>query len=85
LWNHVEPLFRDLVGGLTNFDPAMRLTAEEALQHKWFADVDEGEGMMSMAELLARRNGGEVEQRFTLLSNVYGALLGYLRWPFGKA
>ncbi len=37
-WN-MEPLdsdFKDLVGGLTNFDPGMRLTAEEALSHKWF-------------------------------------------------
>jgi serine/threonine protein kinase len=32
--------FKDLVGGMTNFDPAMRITAREALAHKWFADVE---------------------------------------------
>ena len=31
--------FKDLVGGLTNFDPAKRLTAGEALSHNWFKDV----------------------------------------------
>ncbi|MCJ1280773.1 hypothetical protein MMC26_000090 [Xylographa opegraphella] len=41
LWN-MQPLdsdFKDLIGGLTNFDPARRLTAREALEHKWFRDV----------------------------------------------
>lgn len=27
--------FKDFVCGLTNLDPAKRLTAHEALQHKW--------------------------------------------------
>lgn len=31
--------FKDLIGGLTNFDPAKRLTASEALSHTWFHDV----------------------------------------------
>jgi len=38
----MEPLdsdFKDLIGGLTNFDPANRLTADEALSHNWFQDV----------------------------------------------
>lgn len=39
LWKGVEADFKDLIAGLTNFDPAQRLTAREALQHKWFADV----------------------------------------------
>jgi serine/threonine protein kinase len=41
LWN-MEPIdsdLKDLIGGLTNFDPAKRLTASEALSHKWFHDV----------------------------------------------
>lgn len=41
LWN-MEPLdseLKDLIGGLTNFDPAKRLTADEALSHNWFHDV----------------------------------------------
>ena len=40
-WN-MQPLgsdLKDLIGGLTNFDPAKRLTAGEALSHKWFHDV----------------------------------------------
>lgn len=40
-WN-MEPLdsdFKDLIRGLTNFDPAKRLTADQALQHKWFNDA----------------------------------------------
>lgn len=39
LWTDVDADFKDLVGGLTNFDPAKRLTAHEALAHTWFADV----------------------------------------------
>ncbi|KAL9626312.1 MAG: hypothetical protein Q9204_007406, partial [Flavoplaca sp. TL-2023a] len=38
----MEPLdsdLKDLIGGLTNFDPAKRLTADEALSHNWFRDV----------------------------------------------
>ena len=40
-WN-MEPLdsdFKDLIAGLTNFDPARRLTVDEALSHTWFHDV----------------------------------------------
>ncbi len=32
--------FKTLVARLTNFDPEKRLTAQEALRHKWFAKVD---------------------------------------------
>ena len=39
LWKVIETCFRDLICGLTNFDPAKRLTAREALKHKWFADA----------------------------------------------
>ena len=38
----MDPLdsdFKDLIGGLTNFDPVKRLTAGEALSHTWFDDV----------------------------------------------
>ena len=38
-WEDIDAEFRDLVGGLMNFDPAKRLTAREALAHGWFADV----------------------------------------------
>ena len=40
-WN-MEPLdsdLKDLIGRLTNFDPAKRLTADEALSHNWFHNV----------------------------------------------
>lgn len=30
--------FRDLVVGLTRIDPRKRLTAQEALEHRWFKD-----------------------------------------------
>ncbi|KAI1193247.1 kinase-like domain-containing protein [Nemania serpens] len=39
LWKDVDPELRNLVGGLTNFDPAKRLTAREALEHPWFKNV----------------------------------------------
>lgn len=39
LWKNVDPDFKHLVVGLTNFDPAKRLTAHEALAHQWFSDV----------------------------------------------
>ncbi|KAK2759986.1 hypothetical protein FQN54_002722 [Arachnomyces sp. PD_36] len=31
--------FKDLVGALTHFDPAKRLTAHQALAHKWFDGI----------------------------------------------
>lgn len=44
LWKGEKPGFdedfKDLVGGMTNFDPALRITAREALAHRWFADVE---------------------------------------------
>lgn len=39
LWRNVDADFKDLIGGLTNFDPVKRLTAHEALAHRWFGDV----------------------------------------------
>lgn len=43
-WEGIEveqdDLFRDLVLGLTRFDPAKRLTAQQALEHEWFRDVE---------------------------------------------
>ncbi|MCJ1266416.1 hypothetical protein MMC22_006301 [Lobaria immixta] len=36
LWEGVDADFKDLIAGLTNFDPAKRLTAHEALEHIWF-------------------------------------------------
>ncbi|OBT84876.1 hypothetical protein VE02_05920 [Pseudogymnoascus sp. 03VT05] len=44
LWKGEKPGFdqdfKNLVGGMTNFDPAMRITAHKALAHKWFSDVE---------------------------------------------
>ena len=37
-WAYVELDLRDLVGKMTSLDPARRITAREALQHRWFAD-----------------------------------------------
>lgn len=39
-WTGMDQDFKNLLIGLTNFNPAKRLTAKEALEHKWFADVD---------------------------------------------
>ena len=38
MWKNVDADFKDLIGGLTNFDPAKRLPAHEALEHRWFRD-----------------------------------------------
>lgn len=38
-WRDVDADFKDLIGGLTNLDPAKRLTAHEALAHIWFKDI----------------------------------------------
>jgi serine/threonine protein kinase len=39
LWKNVDADFKNLIVGLTNFEPAKRLTAHEALAHRWFRDV----------------------------------------------
>lgn len=43
LWGGIDvdqaDSFRSLILGLTNFDPASRLTAQQALEHEWFKDV----------------------------------------------
>ena len=40
LWKGIDEDFRDLIMGPTKFDPAQRLTANEALEHRWFRDVE---------------------------------------------
>ena len=32
--------FKDLVRGMMNLDPTKRVTARQALEHPWFADVE---------------------------------------------
>ncbi|OOF93083.1 hypothetical protein ASPCADRAFT_8030 [Aspergillus carbonarius ITEM 5010] len=39
LWSGVDNDFKHLICAMTNFDPRKRITAREALAHKWFADV----------------------------------------------
>ncbi|KAL7619609.1 hypothetical protein AAE478_010150 [Parahypoxylon ruwenzoriense] len=43
LWRSdaLDPDFKDLIAKMTNFDPRRRITAQEALDHVWFRDVDE--------------------------------------------
>lgn len=36
MWQHVNPLAKDLVKSLLVLDEKKRLTTEEALQHDWF-------------------------------------------------
>ncbi|KUL81330.1 hypothetical protein ZTR_10085 [Talaromyces verruculosus] len=38
-WSYVEPELRDLVGKMTNLDPTKRISATEALQHRWFNET----------------------------------------------
>jgi serine/threonine protein kinase len=40
LWKGIDKDLKDLITGLTKFDPAQRLTADEALKHRWFGDVE---------------------------------------------
>ena len=39
LWRGIDPGFKDLVAKMTNIDPQRRVTAHEALSHRWFTDV----------------------------------------------
>lgn len=39
VWQDVNPQLKDLVGGLTNFNPARRLTARQTLDRPWFKDT----------------------------------------------
>lgn len=52
-WEHeaMDDDFKDLVAGLTNFDPEKRLTAQQALEHKWFSD-DVGQSYTSSCHLM---------------------------------
>lgn len=38
-WDILDSDLKDLIGGLTNFDPAKSITADQALLHRWFQDV----------------------------------------------
>lgn len=40
LWQDINPEFKDLVIRMMIVDPTRRLTANEALEHSWFADVE---------------------------------------------
>ncbi|EOA90176.1 uncharacterized protein SETTUDRAFT_158793 [Exserohilum turcica Et28A] len=39
LWDGVDEDFKSLICAMTNFDPEKRITAREALAHKWFEGV----------------------------------------------
>ncbi|KAI2635770.1 kinase-like protein [Hypomontagnella submonticulosa] len=43
LWKSeaLDPDFKDLIKKMTNFDPRRRITAQEALDHVWFRDIDD--------------------------------------------
>ncbi|KAF3491598.1 uncharacterized protein GIQ15_01115 [Arthroderma uncinatum] len=40
IWKGVDEDFKSLICSMTNFDPAKRITAREALAHKWFEGVE---------------------------------------------
>lgn len=37
--DYVDPVFKDLVITMTRLDPALRITAQEALNHQWFGQT----------------------------------------------
>lgn len=39
LWKGIDDDFKNLICAMTNFDPERRITAHEALRHKWFEGV----------------------------------------------
>jgi serine/threonine protein kinase len=39
LWKGIDEDLKDLITSLIKFDLAQRLTANKALEHKWFRDV----------------------------------------------
>ncbi|KGO74173.1 Calcium/calmodulin-dependent/calcium-dependent protein kinase [Penicillium italicum] len=39
-WTYVEQDLRDLVGKMTSLDPNKRITARQALEHRWFGQVN---------------------------------------------
>lgn len=41
-WSYVEPELRDLVGKMTSLDPRKRITAKDALEHRWFSNSSIG-------------------------------------------
>lgn len=43
LWKSdaLDPEFKDLIKKMTNFDPRRRITAQEALGHVWFRDIED--------------------------------------------
>lgn len=43
-WMLVDESFRDLVGKMTNLDPARRITARGALAHPWFTQTGAAQG-----------------------------------------
>lgn len=38
-WNGVDDDFKSLVSAMTCFDPGRRITARQALEHRWFDGV----------------------------------------------
>jgi serine/threonine protein kinase len=36
-WDYVQSDLRELVGKMTSLDPARRISARDALQHRWFS------------------------------------------------
>ena len=38
-WKGVDDDFKSLICAMTRFDPGKRITARQALEHKWFEGV----------------------------------------------
>ncbi|KAH8732472.1 kinase-like domain-containing protein [Phaeosphaeriaceae sp. PMI808] len=58
-WEGVDEDFKDLICALTNFNPEKRITAREALAHKWFED----NGNIVLFSLEQRRDSAGAKAR----------------------
>ena len=66
-WENISPEAIDLVKKMTNLNPEARITAAEALVHKWFSISGARTKVLSSAlENMKKYNGKENENRFNV-------------------
>ncbi|CAP71444.1 uncharacterized protein PODANS_6_1955 [Podospora anserina S mat+] len=64
LENHVDLGFVDVVTKMTHLDPSKRITAREALEHEWFANIEVGPEHMWYSPFKPRKNQPNARQSF---------------------
>ncbi|KMP04291.1 hypothetical protein CIRG_03982 [Coccidioides immitis RMSCC 2394] len=60
LWKGVDKEFKSLVCAMTNFDPKKRITAHEALAHKWFEDVSHEQEKQILLESISLISASQI-------------------------